>query len=257
MIIRLNDHEYEQCLAFAQTCALNQQRIEFGQSDTLPRATSEISRDNMIGKMAEVAFAKMLHKRYGIDIKLDFNYYPRGKWDDQDAVINGWLIDVKATRKGGKWMLIEWSKLKFRQKQNMLSHLYVMASVDWDRTQDLPHREVDLVGCASIIRLMPGAEKTEVLKKLLGESEDLNFRKYIYSDTLPDDAVVDLSPNKEEEYKNESWFFKILFFIFKFLFSVKYTRRILFFEDSHKAALDAEETLRGKVYAYLVSSLLV
>ena len=165
MIIRLSDHEYEQCLVFAQTCALNQQRIEFGQSDTIPRATSEISRDNMIGKMAEVAFAKMLHERYGIDIELDFNYYPRGKWDDQDAVINGWLIDVKATRKGGRWMLIEWSKLNFRQKQNMLSHLYVMASVDWDRTQDLPHREVDLVGCASINKLMPGAEKTEVLRK--------------------------------------------------------------------------------------------
>lgn len=106
-----------------------------------------------------------------------------------------------------------------------------------------------------ILHVQDSAEKTEVLKKLLGESEDLNFRKYIYSDTLPDDAVVDLSPN--EEYKNESWFFKILFFILKFLFSVKNIRRILFFEDSHKAALDAEETLRGKVYAYLVSSLLV
>lgn len=61
MIIRLNDQEYEQCLSFAKTCALNQQRIEFGQSGTKPRGTSEISRDNMIGKMAEVAFAKKLH----------------------------------------------------------------------------------------------------------------------------------------------------------------------------------------------------
>lgn len=165
MIIRLSEQEYERCLSFAKTCALNQQRIEFGQSDTKPRGTSEISRDNMIGKMAEVAFAKMLHDRYGIDIELDFNYYPRGKWDDQDAVINGWLIDVKATRKGGRWMLIEWSKLNFRQKQNMLSHLYVMASVDWDREKDLPHREVDLVGCASIQKLLPGLPSTVVLRK--------------------------------------------------------------------------------------------
>ena len=165
MIIRLNDQEYEHCLCFAQTCALNHQRIEFGQSDTKPRRTSEISRDNMIGKMAEVAFSKMLHDRYGLDIALDFNYYPRGKWDDQDAVINGWLIDVKATRKGGRWMLIEWSKLNFRQRQNMLSHLYVMASVDWDRENDLPHREVDLVGCASIQKLVPGVPTTVILRK--------------------------------------------------------------------------------------------
>lgn len=165
MIIWLNDTEFEQCLTFAKTCALNQQRIEFGQADTVPRGTSEISRDNMIGKMAEVAFAKMLHNQYGIDVELDFNYYPRGKWDDQDAVINGWLIDVKATRKGGHWMLIEWSKLNFRQKQNKLSHLYVMASVDWDRTHDLPQREVDLIGCASITKLLPNVEKTVVLSK--------------------------------------------------------------------------------------------
>ena len=165
MIVWLNDSEFEQCLTFAQKCALNQQQIEFGQTDTIPRCTSEIGRDNMIGKMAEVAFAKMLHNRYGIDIELDFNYYPRGKWDDQDAVINGWLIDVKATRKGGRWMLIEWSKLNFRQKQHKLSHLYVMASVDWDRSHDLPQREVDLIGCASITKLLPTAEKTVVLPK--------------------------------------------------------------------------------------------
>jgi len=165
MRITLNEQEFAKCVEFAKTCALNQQQIEFGQSDTIPRGTVEISRDNLIGKMAEVAFAKMLHERYGIEIALDFNYYPRGKWDDQDAEINGWRIDVKATRKGGKWMLIEWSKLDFRQKQDKLSHLYVMASVDWDRGYDLPHRDVELVGCASIQKLKPNSSYTLVLRK--------------------------------------------------------------------------------------------
>lgn len=144
MRITLNEQEFANCVEFSKKCALNQQQIEFGQSDTKPRGTAEISRDNLIGKMAEVAFAKMLHECYGIEIELDFNYYPRGKWDDQDAEINGWRIDVKATRRGGRWMLIEWSKLDFRQKQDKLSHLYVMASVDWDRGYDLPHRDVEL-----------------------------------------------------------------------------------------------------------------
>ena len=34
-------------------------------------------------------------------------------------------------------MLIEWNKLNFRQRDNNLSHLYVMFSVDWDRTSPL------------------------------------------------------------------------------------------------------------------------
>ena len=165
MFIILSEIEYAQCLAFSKRCANSQQRIEFGQHDTAPRAVAEISRDNMIGKMAEVAFSKMLKDVFGIHTELDFNYYPRGEWDDQDAVVNGWKIDVKATRKGGRWMLIEWSKLDFRQRQGKLADLYVMAIVDWDRYRDLPSRRVELVGCASIMKLRHGVPTTHILRK--------------------------------------------------------------------------------------------
>ena len=80
-------------------------------------------------------------------------------------MINGWQIDVKGTRQGGRWMLIEWSKLRFRQKEGKLSHLYVMASVLWDRDRDVPTGGVDLVGAASFQRLRPGREGTVVLRK--------------------------------------------------------------------------------------------
>ena len=113
MFVTLDEQEFAQCVEFAEICALNQQQIEFGQSDTKPRKADEISRDNLIGKMAEVAFAKMVHDVYRIDIELDFNFYPRGKWDDQDAVINGWRIDVKATRKGGNSRFCEWMFLAY------------------------------------------------------------------------------------------------------------------------------------------------
>lgn len=195
MLITLDEQEFNLCLDFAKRCAQNQQEIEFGQSDTKPRDTQEISRDNLIGKMAEVAFAKMLHEKYGIEIDLDFNYYPRGKWDDQDAEINGWRIDVKATRKGGRWMLIEWSKLNFRQKQNKLSHLYVMASVNWDREHDLPHRDVELVGCVSIQKLKPTNASTKILRKgscIPGTQTSLQADNYgiLFSDLEHDwDAV--------------------------------------------------------------------
>lgn len=163
--ITLTAEEMRKCLDFAYRCAENQQKIEFGQQDTAERGVSEIGRDNLIGKMAEVAFAKMLRKRYGIIIELDFKFYPRGKWDGQDTVINGWKVDVKGTRQGGRWMLVEWSKLNFRQREDDLSHLYVMASVVWDRDTDLPTGAVDLIGSASINRLKPGTALTSVLHK--------------------------------------------------------------------------------------------
>lgn len=165
MVIWLTEEELGRCGEFSLRCAEQQQQIEFGQSDTAPRGVAEIGRDNLIGKIAEVAFAKMLRERYGLAVELDFNYYPRGVWDDQDTVINGWQIDVKGTRQGGRWMLIEWSKLRFRQKEGKLSHLYVMASVLWDRDRDVPTGGVDLVGAASFQRLRPGREGTVVLRK--------------------------------------------------------------------------------------------
>ena len=100
--IRLTDDELKKCIEFSRTSAPNQQAIEFGQRTTQARGTGEIARDNLIGKIAEVAFSKMMKENYGIDVPLDFNYYPRGQWDNQDAVINGWRIDVKGTRRGGQ-----------------------------------------------------------------------------------------------------------------------------------------------------------
>ncbi|GED59949.1 hypothetical protein ABER61_00505 [Brevibacillus formosus] len=165
MIIELTKHELERCIEFSYKCAKNQQEIEFGQSDTIPRSHIEIGRDNLIGKIAEVAFSKMMDKYFGIMIALDFEYYPRGVWDKQDAIINGWRIDVKGTRQGGRWMLIEWSKLNFRQKEGILSHLYIMSSVNWDRVKDFPTGKVDIVGWASLNRLVHCVNNTLVLRK--------------------------------------------------------------------------------------------
>ena len=165
MIITLSQEELDRCYEFSIKCAENQQMIEFGQSDTAERSVTEIGRDNYIGKIAEVAFAKMLRDLFNIKIDLDFEYYPRGKWDGQDTVINNWKIDIKSTRQGGKWMLIEWSKINFRQRDKDLSDLFVMASVFWDRETDKPTGKVDLIGCASILKLKPGVRHTEILRK--------------------------------------------------------------------------------------------
>ena len=125
----------------------------------------EIARDNLIGKIAEVAFSKMMKENYRIDVPLDFNYYPRGQWDNQDAVINGWRIDIKGTRKGGRWMLIEWNKLVFRQRDNNLSHVYLMFSVDWNRQTDQPTGRVSYKGAVSLNKLNENTPTTFVLRK--------------------------------------------------------------------------------------------
>ena len=95
--IRITEQELEQCIDFARRSAPIEQDIEFGQHDVVPRSVDEVSRDTIIGKIAEVAFAKIMHENYGIDIELDFEVYPRGQYDAQDAVVNDWRIDVKGT----------------------------------------------------------------------------------------------------------------------------------------------------------------
>lgn len=163
--IVLTDAEMDKCREFSRISAASQQAIEFGQHTTKARPEKEIARDNLIGKMAEVAFSNMMKENYGIDVPLDFNYYPRGQWDGQDAEINGWRIDVKETRSGGRWMLIEWNKLDFRQRDNNLSHLFVMFTVDWDRSTDQPTGEVSYQGAASLAKLKESVPTTVVLRK--------------------------------------------------------------------------------------------
>jgi hypothetical protein len=154
----------------------------------------------------------MLKNRYGISINLDFEFYPRGVWDKEDAVINGWSIDVKATRQGGKWLLIEWNKLNFRQRDDNLSHLYVMASVGWDRNIEQPTGTVELVGCVPLDHLRPGVKNTLVLRKgsnIPGTSTPLQADNYgiHFSNLITDwdrviNAINNNKPPNTENYPN-------------------------------------------------------
>ena len=163
--IRLTQEELELCIDFARRSAPTQQRIEFGSHDTMPRDPKEVARDNLIGKIAEVAFSKMMKANYGLDIPLDFEVYPRGQWDKQDAIIHGWRIDVKGTRKGGRWMLVEWNKLNFRQREDRLSHVYAMFSVGWDRDVDQPTGSASYEGAASLSKLRANSKTTRIIRK--------------------------------------------------------------------------------------------
>ena len=86
-VITLTPDEMQKCIEFSQKSAETQQDIEFGQKDTKPRPTKEIARDNLIGKMAEVAVLRMLREKYGIHYPVNYEIYPRGEWDDCDVKI--------------------------------------------------------------------------------------------------------------------------------------------------------------------------
>ena len=164
-VITLTPDEMQKCIEFSKKSAETQQDIEFGQKDTKPRPTKEIARDNLIGKMAEVAVLRMLREKYGIHYPVNYEIYPRGEWDDCDVKIGGWSIDIKSTRIG-KWLLFETNKLKMRQSQkiNNLDAL-IMCKTPWNMDKDEPIGTVELIGLISMKKLLSSDPKVKHLKK--------------------------------------------------------------------------------------------
>ena len=107
-----------------------------------------------------------------------------------------------------------------------------------------------------VLHVQDSSKKTEVLAKLLDNFNydnkksltELDCSDYIYNELSAEKTIVTFIPSKNER----SIICRLINWISK-----NKTKRIVFIEDSHPAALKAEETLRGKVYSYLASSLLV
>lgn len=159
----LSEEDLNLCIEFSEQSAPTQQDIEFGQKDIKARDVKEIVRDNLIGKIAEVAFKRIIEIHYpdAGKIPLDFSVYERGEYDNQDTKINETLIDIKATREGGEWFLIEWNKLNFRAREKQLPHYFVFFTVGWDRRKDLPTGKATFEGIIPIEWL----SKEHVLKE--------------------------------------------------------------------------------------------
>ena len=81
--ITLTSEELEKCREFSMRSASSQQAIEFGQHTTKARSVKEIARDNLIGKIAEVAFSKMMKENYTTTImtKKDACFLVMGRWN--------------------------------------------------------------------------------------------------------------------------------------------------------------------------------
>lgn len=103
----LSDKEYFDCENFAINSAKTQRENRSG--GTLVRSIEFIASDTLRGKVAEVlAIHFFAQEPFRINnIPLDFNVYPRGKWDDQDLKINQIRIAIKSAKWFSKWLLLE------------------------------------------------------------------------------------------------------------------------------------------------------
>lgn len=145
MHIELTDYQIKLCRLFAEESAKTQQKIEFGNKSTTPRALEEIAHDTYIGKVAEAAIVTLAWREFGYKIPVNYEIYPRGQYDDEDININGWSIDVKATTKG-KWLLVERNKIEFRKKENNLPDIIMLCKPIGNR--------VEMIGYTSTSKLI-------------------------------------------------------------------------------------------------------
>jgi len=146
--LQISDFAQEMRVLRAQT--LN----DFGRAE-LPRNTTDFIADTVVGKSAEVLFRHFAYQ-FGITLDVDFNIY-----DDQHVTDNGqdvplvelshrgfpgwWAnnikIDVKATAKISKWLLVE--------ERKFISNAYVLIRMDIPNNWE--NLEIDLNGMSGEI----------------------------------------------------------------------------------------------------------
>lgn len=148
MQINLTELELERCREFAIRSSQTQREIAFGQIGE--RSTPyQITVDTHIGKVAELAFSKMLRDRFGIHTELDWEVYRRGEYDKCDITINEWKFDIKGTKHGSKWLLVEDNKIQAQRRDNSLCHFYILVTVEID-TDSQPTGMTEIKGYAAI-----------------------------------------------------------------------------------------------------------
>jgi hypothetical protein len=105
--LNLSDEEFRLCSAFATESAKTQREHRSGGTEF--RSVAQIASDTLRGKVAEVVIQDFLAQEpFNIkDIVLDFNIYPRGKWDEQDFTLNGKKVSIKSAKWFSKWLLLE------------------------------------------------------------------------------------------------------------------------------------------------------
>ena len=113
----------KKCRDFAEKSAKTQR--DFRSGGTLRRSMDNMIGDIERGKLAEAIVQKFL-EGYGIKIALDFNIYPRGKWDDGDFTLKGMKFSIKSSKEYAKFLFLESKDIE----RGYLFDYYIFVNVD-------------------------------------------------------------------------------------------------------------------------------
>jgi len=151
----LTDAEFKKCDDFAIKSAKTQRENRSG--GTLIRNYDQIKENTLRGKVGETFVKKFLEQR-GLElkgIKLDFDVYPRGKWDETDIKLNGKTLSIKSSKWFSKWLLLE-SKDILRGD---IDDYYIFVLVDQD------FKSGEIKGFATQDEIIKPNAKTYLLQK--------------------------------------------------------------------------------------------
>jgi hypothetical protein len=106
-IITLTSEEVDICKKFAEDSSKTQREHRSG--GKMLRNIGQIYYDTFRGKVGEVIIKKFLEQEpfHVKKINLDFDIYPRGKWDSSDIDINNIKISIKSSKHFARWLLLE------------------------------------------------------------------------------------------------------------------------------------------------------
>lgn len=105
--ISLHEKVVVNCLDFAYSMAKNSLHRENRSGGKYNRTESEVFWDTFSGKIAEYTAYLYFTNLNSKVSDLDFNIYPRGKWDSFDMIVNNKVISIKSTKHFGQLLLLE------------------------------------------------------------------------------------------------------------------------------------------------------
>ena len=123
----VDEEEFGKCKKFAESSSPTQREYRSGGTEF--RSVSKIAGDTMRGKVGEIIAKKFLEQEplaIG-DISLDFEVYPRGKWDETDIEVGGKKVSIKSSKHFSRFLLLETKDLDRDE-----SDFYVLVLVDSD-----------------------------------------------------------------------------------------------------------------------------
>lgn len=121
---------------FAKKIVGNIDQRDFMDSRNIQRSKDKLFEDSSKGKKAEIFMYNTLMKN-GISCSIDFDIYKKGIGDDGDIIANNKKIDIKASSKNAKCLMIEERRIKIWEDSLNSPQCVCMISVENDKCEYL------------------------------------------------------------------------------------------------------------------------